>query len=138
MSLLAWSILGLVAGLIASRLVGGSRATMMIEIVVSVAGAVVGGWLFDQFGRVGVAGFNPFGTFGRAGVAGFNLYSLCMAVVGAALSLTAYRVTLTLLASNFRTRNHIMLASSPERIERRVAEGNPLLMGKSRTAGLPS
>lgn len=128
-SLLAWIILGLAVGFIASRTVRRTSAAAVIDIVIGTAGAIVGGWLFDAFGRVGMAGFNPIRAFGRAGVAGFNLYSLCMAVVGAVLLLAAYRATLTVCVGNFRMRSHIVLATSSELIEGRVAEGTLLLMG---------
>lgn len=96
--LLTWIILGLAAGFIASRTVSGMGPTVMTDIIIGIAGALVGGWLFDTFGRAGVAGFNPIRTIGRAGVAGFNLYSLFMALVGAVLLLAAYRAVGTLLA----------------------------------------
>jgi uncharacterized membrane protein YeaQ/YmgE (transglycosylase-associated protein family) len=76
MSILAWIVLGLVAGFIASKLVGGSGQGVVMDIILGIVGAVVGGWLFN--------------TFGMAGVAGFNLYSLLVAVVGAALLLVVY------------------------------------------------
>jgi uncharacterized membrane protein YeaQ/YmgE (transglycosylase-associated protein family) len=50
---------------------------VVMDIVLGIVGAVVGGWLFT--------------TFGMAGVGGFNLYSLLVAVVGAALLLVVYR-----------------------------------------------
>lgn len=68
MSLLAWIVLGLVAGFIASKMVSGTGQGAILDIV-GVIGAVIGGWLFN--------------TFGMAGVSGFNLYSLFVAVVGA-------------------------------------------------------
>jgi uncharacterized membrane protein YeaQ/YmgE (transglycosylase-associated protein family) len=76
MSLLAWIILGLVAGFIASKLVSGSGQGVVMDIILGIVGAVIGGWLFN--------------TFGMAGVAGFNLYSLLVAVVGAVLLLVVY------------------------------------------------
>lgn len=76
MSLLAWIILGLIAGFIASKMVSGTGQGAVMDIVLGVAGAVLGGWLFN--------------TFGMAGVGGFNLYSLLVAVVGAALLLVVY------------------------------------------------
>lgn len=76
MSLFAWIILGLVAGFIASKIVSGTGQGVVMDIVIGIVGAVVGGWLFN--------------TFGMAGVAGFNLYSLLVAVVGAALLLVVF------------------------------------------------
>jgi len=76
MSLLAWIILGLVAGFVASKLVNRSGEGFVLDIVLGVIGAVAGGWVFN--------------VFGMAGVTGLNLYSLLVAVVGAVLVLVAY------------------------------------------------
>jgi uncharacterized membrane protein YeaQ/YmgE (transglycosylase-associated protein family) len=69
MSLVAWIVLGLVAGFIASKLVNHAGTGVVLDIVVGVLGAVVGGWLFH--------------IFSTSGVAGLNVYSLIVAVVGA-------------------------------------------------------
>ena len=76
MSFIAWIVLGLIAGFIASKLVNKTGEGMLMDIVLGVVGAVVGGWLFN--------------AFGMAGVSGLNLYSLLVAVVGAALFLIVY------------------------------------------------
>jgi uncharacterized membrane protein YeaQ/YmgE (transglycosylase-associated protein family) len=76
MSLLAWIVLGLIAGFIASKLVNKTGEGMLMDIVLGVVGAVVGGWLFH--------------TFGMPGVTGLNVYSLLVAVVGAAVFLIVY------------------------------------------------
>jgi uncharacterized membrane protein YeaQ/YmgE (transglycosylase-associated protein family) len=71
MSLVAWTVLGLVAGFIASKLVNHAGKRIVLDIVVGVLGAVVGGWLFH--------------IFSMSGVTGLNVYGLIVAVVGAAL-----------------------------------------------------
>jgi uncharacterized membrane protein YeaQ/YmgE (transglycosylase-associated protein family) len=78
MSLLAWIILGLVAGWIAS-LVMKTDASQgpFLDILLGVVGAVVGGYLFN--------------FFGMAGVTGFNLYSLVVATIGAAILIAVGR-----------------------------------------------
>jgi len=76
MSILAWIILGLIAGFIASKLVNKRGDGMVLDIVLGIVGAVVGGWLFS--------------SFGMAHVSGVNLYSLLVAVVGAVVVLLAY------------------------------------------------
>jgi len=76
MSILAWIILGLIAGFIASKIVGGSGQGLLLDIVLGIVGAVVGGYLFSALGVTGVTGF--------------NLYSMFVAVVGAALVLWIY------------------------------------------------
>lgn len=78
MSILAWIVLGIVAGFIASKLINKTGSGLVMDLVLGVVGAVVGGWLFAQFGS--------------AGVTGFNLYSLFVAVVGAAVVLLLYHL----------------------------------------------
>ncbi len=76
MSFIAWIVLGLIAGFIASKIVNKTGEGMLMDIVLGVVGAVVGGWLFH--------------TFGMPGVTGLNLYSILVAVVGAAVLLIIY------------------------------------------------
>jgi uncharacterized membrane protein YeaQ/YmgE (transglycosylase-associated protein family) len=75
-SVLAWIVLGLIAGFVASKLVSGSGEGVLLDIILGIVGAVAGGWLFNRFGM--------------AGVTGLNLYSLLVAIVGAALLLIVY------------------------------------------------
>jgi uncharacterized membrane protein YeaQ/YmgE (transglycosylase-associated protein family) len=76
MSFLAWVVLGLVAGFIASKIVNKRGEGTFVDIILGIVGAVVGGWLF--------------GLFGAGGVTGANLYSLLVAVAGAIVVLFAY------------------------------------------------
>jgi uncharacterized membrane protein YeaQ/YmgE (transglycosylase-associated protein family) len=76
MSILAWLILGLISGFIASKLVNKSGEGVILDIVLGVVGAFVGGWLFN--------------TFGQTGVTGLNIYSMLVAVVGAVVVLVLY------------------------------------------------
>lgn len=76
MSIIAWIVLGLVAGFIASKMVNKSGEGALLDIVLGVVGAVLGGWLFN--------------AFGMSGVNGFNIYSLLVAVVGAVVFLVVY------------------------------------------------
>ncbi len=76
MSILAWIVLGLLAGFIGSKLVNKRGEGLFLDIVLGVIGAVAGGWLFNKFGAVGVTGL--------------NLYSLLVAVVGAVVVLLVY------------------------------------------------
>ncbi len=76
MSILAWVVLGLVAGFIASKLVSRNGGSLVVDLVLGIVGAVVGGFLFNQFGA--------------GGVSGLNLYSLLVAVVGAVVVLAIY------------------------------------------------
>jgi uncharacterized membrane protein YeaQ/YmgE (transglycosylase-associated protein family) len=76
MSFVAWIILGLVSGFIASKLVNKSGEGVLLDIVLGVVGAVVGGFLFQ--------------TFGMTGVTGLNIYSVLVAAVGAIAFLLIY------------------------------------------------
>jgi uncharacterized membrane protein YeaQ/YmgE (transglycosylase-associated protein family) len=76
MSFLAWIILGLVAGFIGSKLVNRRGEGVVLDILLGIVGAFVGGWLFS--------------VFGRAGVTGLNLYSMVVAVIGAVVVLVIY------------------------------------------------
>jgi uncharacterized membrane protein YeaQ/YmgE (transglycosylase-associated protein family) len=76
MSFLAWIVLGLVSGFIASKLVNKTGEGVIMDIVLGIIGALVGGWLFNEFGM--------------AGVSGVNLYSMLVAVVGAVVVLFIY------------------------------------------------
>lgn len=50
MELLTWLIVGLVAGVLASLVMGGTGYGIVGDIVVGILGAFVGGWLFRQLG----------------------------------------------------------------------------------------
>ena len=71
MSIIAWIVLGLIAGFIASKLVSGSGQGLLMDIVLGIVGAVVGGYLFTALGATGITGF--------------NLYSMFVAISGAAV-----------------------------------------------------
>jgi uncharacterized membrane protein YeaQ/YmgE (transglycosylase-associated protein family) len=51
MDLLTWLIVGLVAGVLASIVMGGSGYGLIGDIVIGILGAFVGGWIFDRLGR---------------------------------------------------------------------------------------
>jgi uncharacterized membrane protein YeaQ/YmgE (transglycosylase-associated protein family) len=76
MGILAWIILGLLAGFIGSKIVNKSGEGLLLDLVLGIVGAVVGGWLFN--------------TFGHVGVTGLNLYSLLVAVIGAVVVLVLW------------------------------------------------
>ncbi len=50
MSWIAWIVLGLIAGFIASKIVNNRGEGILLDIVLGIVGAVVGGWLFTAFG----------------------------------------------------------------------------------------
>ena len=76
MSFIAWILLGLVAGFIGSKIVNKSGEGFLLDIVLGVVGAIVGGFLFS------LVGASP--------VSGLNFYSLVVAVIGAIVVLVIY------------------------------------------------
>ena len=76
MSVLGWIFFGLIAGFIASKIVNRRGEGVVLDILLGIVGALIGGWLFH--------------VFGAAGVTGFNLYSLLVAVLGAIVLLVLY------------------------------------------------
>jgi uncharacterized membrane protein YeaQ/YmgE (transglycosylase-associated protein family) len=76
MTIVAWLVVGLIAGWIGSMIVNRTGEGMVMDIVLGVVGAIVGGFLFNMFGHTGVTGI--------------NLYSIMVAVVGAVVVLFLY------------------------------------------------
>jgi uncharacterized membrane protein YeaQ/YmgE (transglycosylase-associated protein family) len=80
MSLLAWIVLGLIAGLVARALVPGrGPGGCVVTVLVGVAGALLGGWLSTLLGFGGLAG-------------GLDLRNLIIAVLGAIVLLVLWRL----------------------------------------------
>ena len=50
MDILTWIIVGLVAGVLASMVMGGTGFGLIGDIVIGIAGAFVGGWLLRTLG----------------------------------------------------------------------------------------
>lgn len=78
MSIIAWLIVGLIAGFIASKIVNKSGSGILIDIVLGVVGAMVGGFLFNMLGA--------------SGATGINLYSILVATIGAVVVLFLYHL----------------------------------------------
>jgi uncharacterized membrane protein YeaQ/YmgE (transglycosylase-associated protein family) len=59
MSILAWIIVGIVAGYLAKVVVPGEGPAGLVgDLVVGIIGAIIGGWVFNYFGHPGVTGLN--------------------------------------------------------------------------------
>ncbi len=78
MDFLTWIIVGLIAGLLASFVMGGIGFGLIGDIIVGIVGAFVGGWLFSRMGWA-----SPFG-----GIAG----TIFVAFIGAVLLLFLLRL----------------------------------------------
>lgn len=76
MSVIAWIVLGLIAGFIASKIVNNTGEGVILDIVLGIVGAVIGGWVFNMFGV--------------SGVTGLNIWSLLVSIGGAVLFLVVY------------------------------------------------
>ena len=68
MSILMWIVFGAIVGWIASAIMGTSES-LLLDIVLGIVGASLGGWIMS--------------FLGKGGVNGFNVYSIIVAVIGA-------------------------------------------------------
>jgi uncharacterized membrane protein YeaQ/YmgE (transglycosylase-associated protein family) len=78
MSILAWLVVGLIAGFLASKVINKTGSGLVIDILLGIVGAMVGGFIFNQFGAVGTTGI--------------NLYSIFVAFIGAVVVLLIYHL----------------------------------------------
>jgi uncharacterized membrane protein YeaQ/YmgE (transglycosylase-associated protein family) len=69
MTLLAWVVVGAVAGFLASEIMG-TREGLVLMVVLGIVGAIVGGWIASDIFKI-------------ADVTGINLTSIIVALVGA-------------------------------------------------------
>jgi len=76
MSIIAWIILGLIAGYIGSRIVDKEGNGLWLNMALGIVGAIVGGVIFT--------------AFGASGVTGVNIYSIIVAIIGAVVVLWIY------------------------------------------------
>ncbi|MCF3945386.1 GlsB/YeaQ/YmgE family stress response membrane protein [Acidiphilium sp. AL] len=80
MGLLAIIVLGLIAGWIASLIVDNAGKGPVLDMVLGIVGALVGGEIFS--------------LLGAAPITGFNLYSLFVAVIGSVVVLVIYHAVM--------------------------------------------
>ena len=79
MSIIAWIVLGLIAGWLAGQFMRGGGYGMVGDIVLGILGAIVGGWLTGLI-------------LGRDMMTGFNIESLIVAVIGAVVLIAISRL----------------------------------------------
>jgi uncharacterized membrane protein YeaQ/YmgE (transglycosylase-associated protein family) len=77
MSIIAWIVLGLIAGFIASKIVGGQGQGFFLDIALGIVGALVGGFVATNI-------------FGWEGITGFNFTSVFLAIGGSVIVLVIY------------------------------------------------
>ena len=79
MGIIAWIVVGLIAGALAKLIMpGDDPGGFIITILLGIVGAFVGGFVVN--------------LFGGAGVTGFNLWSIVVATIGAIILLAIYRL----------------------------------------------
>jgi uncharacterized membrane protein YeaQ/YmgE (transglycosylase-associated protein family) len=79
MSILAWIVVGIIAGFLAKVVVPGEGPGGVLgDLVVGVVGAIIGGWIMN--------------SLGDASVTGLNLWSIFVAFVGAVVLLFILRL----------------------------------------------
>jgi uncharacterized membrane protein YeaQ/YmgE (transglycosylase-associated protein family) len=76
MTLFIWILLGLVAGFLASHVVNHRGEGIVLDVLLGVVGAMIGGWVAQHLGY--------------AGVTGLNFHSVLVATGGAIVLLIAY------------------------------------------------
>jgi len=76
MGIISWIILGAIAGFLGSKIVNKTGEGLIMDIVLGIVGAIVGGVICSRLFGVGVTGL--------------NISSLIVAVVGAIVVLWAY------------------------------------------------
>lgn len=79
MSILAWIVVGLIAGALAKLIMpGDDPGGIIVTILIGIVGAFVGGFVVN--------------LLGGAGVSGFNIWSILVATLGAIILLAIYRL----------------------------------------------
>ncbi len=76
MGIIAWILVGLIGGFIASKVVNHTGEGLLRDILLGIVGSFVGGFIFR--------------AVGSSGVTGFNLWSILVAFVGAVVFLILY------------------------------------------------
>jgi uncharacterized membrane protein YeaQ/YmgE (transglycosylase-associated protein family) len=85
MGIIAWIVLGLVAGFIASKVINKSGGGLITDCILGIVGGVVGGFIVDRVPALA-------NLFGHANILGFALGPLIIAVLGAVLVLLVYHM----------------------------------------------
>jgi len=76
MGIILWIVFGGLVGWIASAIME-SREGVLMDIIIGIIGAIIGGWLMSFFGKTGVTGF--------------NLYSFIVAIIGSIVLIAIVR-----------------------------------------------
>jgi len=85
MGIIAWIVLGLVAGFIASKIINKSGGGLLTDCILGIIGGVVGGFIVERVPALA-------NLFGHARILGFALGPLIIAVLGSILILLVYHM----------------------------------------------
>ena len=77
MGFIAWIILGLISGFVASKLVNHSGSGLLLDLVIGIVGALLGGFIGSRLGLGGLENF-------------WSLWTWLLAIVGAVVVLLIY------------------------------------------------
>ena len=80
MGILAWIVVGLIAGWLAGMVMRGGGYGLVGDIVIGIVGALLGGWIATTFLHI------------SGGMSGINLYSILIAFAGAVVLLILVRL----------------------------------------------
>jgi uncharacterized membrane protein YeaQ/YmgE (transglycosylase-associated protein family) len=78
MSILAWLVVGLISGFLASKVVNRTGGNLVLDIVLGIVGAIVGGFIFN--------------AIGHSAPTGINIYSIFVSFIGAVVVLFIYHM----------------------------------------------
>jgi|SRR5215469_7812906 len=78
-ALLWWIIVGLIAGWATGKIMGGAGRGFLVDIIIGIAGALVGGWIMRAVGFAGRGGM---------------IYTILVAIGGAVLLTFLYRLVI--------------------------------------------
>jgi uncharacterized membrane protein YeaQ/YmgE (transglycosylase-associated protein family) len=79
MSILAWLVVGLLAGWIANMIMSGGAGGLLADLIIGILGAILGGFI------MGV-------VTGRDYISGFNLETILVSIGGAIVLIALYRL----------------------------------------------
>ena len=79
MGILAWIVVGLIAGVLAKLIIpGDDPGGIIVTIIIGIVGALVGGFVVQLLGGTGLTGF--------------SIWSILVATLGAIILLAVYRL----------------------------------------------
>jgi len=78
MSIIAWLVVGLISGFLPSKVVNKTGSGIVMDMVLGIVGALVGGFIFN--------------AIGHSAPSGINIYSIFVSFVGAVIVLVIYHM----------------------------------------------